>query len=676
MFLDFNEGASVLRAEKFTVNSGSASLTGTADYTHQGVLLDVSASLRFAMTALERAKLFTGGHIRFEIESGACPEAANPGVNQDWCGWAGGGQSSEIRHNGIGQVFPRINTINAANRYSMLAHGIDYSHREVVVSFDQSRIDLYIDRILFESNLISQAQTDVVFSEIVAGSIDSLGSLDTHRIRNYHISTQRISPYHVDEIKDLNVYGDSFLKIGQYPTVDFGILAETGDGLTGSNFDSIPAVKDSGCVTVLHRELARLKKYVGRHRINCWHEGGTGVLTTTNLYDRVSKSLTNYPTPSLALIHIGTNDATTATLSQITGGTWLTEFKRSVDLLLTSGCPRIVILSPTTATVQSLYGTQAVRDKELALLVEFQKLNGFYPSVTYIDEFTAFGGHAPDPADFGSLTGLNDDRHPSFQGHAKLGKLFKDGVIQSLGKKQGLDTSRYEEQTGSYVKTDLTSRGNRFVTRITDPGFNPHTRHEMSERFANRSSWGQVVKKKWFIDIPDNWVPASPSNLLSQFHAVADAGDIGRPPPLALEILDNTWQIVSRYDADPDSTLNPDTDGRRTVIYTGAMTPGRVNWEIEVFWSFAADGYIKVWRDGVLIVDVTGQNAYNDTNPPYFKYGVVVYDWGVSGITERLCYAGLISESVSSPAQQTITFSAATQIINANTSATHTVTLS
>jgi hypothetical protein len=43
---------------------------------------------------------------------------------------------------------------------------------------------------------------------------------------------------------------------------------------------------------------------------------------------------------------------------------------------------------------------------------------------------------------------------------------------------------------------------------------------------------------------------------------------------------------------------------------------------INVKWSYNDDGFLKVWKDGVLIIDKSGGNCYNDDYGPFMKCGI------------------------------------------------------
>jgi hypothetical protein len=43
---------------------------------------------------------------------------------------------------------------------------------------------------------------------------------------------------------------------------------------------------------------------------------------------------------------------------------------------------------------------------------------------------------------------------------------------------------------------------------------------------------------------------------------------------------------------------------------------------INIKWSYEADGFLKIWKNGVLVTDYTGGNCFNDDIGPYMKIGI------------------------------------------------------
>ena len=65
-----------------------------------------------------------------------------------------------------------------------------------------------------------------------------------------------------------------------------------------------------------------------------------------------------------------------------------------------------------------------------------------------------------------------------------------------------------------------------------------------------------------------------------------------------------------------------------------------VDWLFEVRWSYEPEGNgrVRVWRDGVQVVDHTGPNAFNDDLGPNSKIGIYKWIWPTPSVDLRVAY--------------------------------------
>lgn len=116
-------------------------------------------------------------------------------------------------------------------------------------------------------------------------------------------------------------------------------------------------------------------------------------------------------------------------------------------------------------------------------------------------------------------------------------------------------------------------------------------------------------------DDPYDWL------ILAQWHGQPDSGEDWRSPPLDLRINQDTWLVKCRHDAAKITTSNPES----TILWEadGTQDAGRwTDWVFHVKWSYAADGFVQVWKNGVQVLDHSGPCAFNDDEGPYFKMGM------------------------------------------------------
>ena len=130
---------------------------------------------------------------------------------------------------------------------------------------------------------------------------------------------------------------------------------------------------------------------------------------------------------------------------------------------------------------------------------------------------------------------------------------------------------------------------------------------------------------RWYafsVFLEEPWGVVSENEVIAQWHSSKDwfFGDkSGRGPPLALRILGSNWRVTYGWDADLASEPGPKAIYPLWVgpYQTGVWT----DWVFQVRWSHENDGRLRIWKDGELLVDHSGPNAYNDIRGVYIKMG-------------------------------------------------------
>lgn len=96
-----------------------------------------------------------------------------------------------------------------------------------------------------------------------------------------------------------------------------------------------------------------------------------------------------------------------------------------------------------------------------------------------------------------------------------------------------------------------------------------------------------------------------------------------RNPILTIMTKDSKW--VSRIQWDTQLCTPVPKVGVHTRTYTSydAFSTGQwYDFVINVKWSFSDDGFLKIWKDGVLVTDRTGGTCFNDVRGPFLKIGI------------------------------------------------------
>ena len=123
-------------------------------------------------------------------------------------------------------------------------------------------------------------------------------------------------------------------------------------------------------------------------------------------------------------------------------------------------------------------------------------------------------------------------------------------------------------------------------------------------------------------------------SIAFQIHGVPnkDVDEAYRNPMFALEHQSSSGHWLARARGDPRRNI---TYHNRTYKWDNLTDVGAARlgeWEHWVYhtrYSFAADGFVELWRNGERVVqwNQTG-TAYNDEKGPYFKLGIYSWTWG------------------------------------------------
>jgi hypothetical protein len=167
-----------------------------------------------------------------------------------------------------------------------------------------------------------------------------------------------------------------------------------------------------------------------------------------------------------------------------------------------------------------------------------------------------------------------------------------------------------------------------FHVHATDPLVKHNRRAEarlLSNRLTREASYHVVIGE------PASWTPSPQRVLVTQWHGTNDFFllEPGRFPPMELVIEGDRWIVYKAWDARWRSRDNGwgNTQGRK-VIGSAPFTPGKeVDWRFDVRWSTGLDGYVRAYKDGQMVVDDKGPNAFNDFIGPYMKFGAYVPQW-------------------------------------------------
>jgi hypothetical protein len=184
-----------------------------------------------------------------------------------------------------------------------------------------------------------------------------------------------------------------------------------------------------------------------------------------------------------------------------------------------------------------------------------------------------------------------------------------------------------------------------------------------------RGSYPRYHEEYWYrfsIFLAADWEVDDTPESIAQWHDVPDLllGEGYRNPPLAIVLRGARVLIESRWDASlvtaseaPGRPLRYDGDWAIDIGDVHDLVGRWCDWTFCVRWEWASDGggYVRVWRDGALVVDRAGPNCFHDLRGgPYLKLGPYKWPWKghpatpaepLGRVTERVLWVDDVSIS-------------------------------
>jgi hypothetical protein len=203
---------------------------------------------------------------------------------------------------------------------------------------------------------------------------------------------------------------------------------------------------------------------------------------------------------------------------------------------------------------------------------------------------------------------------------------FDSGSLSGTGIERSLEGDR-SKMTLSFPTSPVRAgaRSAKFTGRVTNQTF-PILRNEIQiGRWSNPVIGATGIEYIYTFShyVPSSWPTSALPIEVSQFPAPPDSGEPWRAPVLAFVMVNGKMEITTRWDTRRISTY-PSNRPPEALVYSQTMARNVwVDWRVEVRWRWDNLGYLRIYRNGVIVVNRTGlPNCYNDSSPRYFKAGV------------------------------------------------------
>ncbi len=210
-------------------------------------------------------------------------------------------------------------------------------------------------------------------------------------------------------------------------------------------------------------------------------------------------------------------------------------------------------------------------------------------------------------------------------GPAPLHDDFEGPVISSANWQLDMDRAcRYEivdlqKGGGSALRIDAPAEARCEITPKLFPDWQRSFVREPfgEERWYRFSVYVEDMRgAKKSDDITDN-------TIVAQWHSSPDywpRKEASRGPPLALRIHNGRWGITYGWDRSLKS--EPRYLARRWHWVGRVQTGEWIDWSFRIIWNYGDSGLTEVRKDGALVMQRMGPNAYNDLRGVYFKLGL------------------------------------------------------
>ncbi|WP_281378886.1 heparin lyase I family protein [Azospirillum oleiclasticum] len=151
--------------------------------------------------------------------------------------------------------------------------------------------------------------------------------------------------------------------------------------------------------------------------------------------------------------------------------------------------------------------------------------------------------------------------------------------------------------------------------------------------------FAKMNQEYWYgmrVYLDEGWKETDKADtVLMQFHSQPDAGEAWRNPPVALQVVNKNGEQHLNLIVRSDSSKITTGSGEGRYDSSKQYDLGKIDGDIgkwtdlvwHVKWNHDGSGYLQLYKDGKIIADLKGANAFNDATGPYLKMGLYKYEW-------------------------------------------------
>jgi hypothetical protein len=210
----------------------------------------------------------------------------------------------------------------------------------------------------------------------------------------------------------------------------------------------------------------------------------------------------------------------------------------------------------------------------------------------------------------------------------------------------------------SHAVSSTQARDGSYSIRFQSSSNDPVSGNTPGKTMLGWNSTGGVGTERWYsfsVFFDSTWKDHTKDpngTIIYQWHRVNDACDTFTGQNLAFRVLPNENLVV--VNSSDSTQCNTNSTVAKAQWNLGAISKGSwTDFVVYAKWSFQSDGILRVWKNGVEVIERVGPNFVNDSSSPFIRFGIYKSWW---------------NREQPSPADKLIAYFDDVRIANANSS--------